>query len=92
MAAVESTKDKMVLLTRYPIDSYLNQFPTKVIVSSTKETESMLINNTLYKSYPKITQKDIGCNTSNLFIDTVNISNLMLGAIGGDYDGDQVTV
>ena len=92
MAAVEATKDKMVLLTRYPIDCYLNQFPSKVIVSSTKETEPMMINNTLYKSYPKIRQEDIGSNTSNVFIDTVNICNLILQAIGGDYDGDQVTV
>ena len=59
MAAVESTKDKMVLITRYPIDCYLNQFPSKVIVSSTKETEPMYVNNTLYKSYPKIRQEDI---------------------------------
>ena len=92
MAAIEATKDKMVLLTRYPIDCYLNQFPSKVIVSSTKETEPMIVNKTLYKSYPKIREEDIGSNTSNLFIDTVNISNLLLEAIGGDYDGDQVTV
>ena len=27
-----------------------------------------------------------------MFIDTLNISNLYLEGIGGDYDGDQVTV
>ena len=45
-----------------------------------------------YKNYPKIRQSDIGANTSNRFIDTLNISNLYLEGIGGDYDGDQVTV
>lgn len=73
-------------------DSYFNQFPTKVNISSTKETEPMIINNTVYRHYPKIREKDIGKDTSNLFIDTMNIANTYLGAIGGDYDGDQVTV
>lgn len=91
MAAVEVTKDKAVLITRYPIDSYYNQFPTKIRVSSTKSTEPMVINNTFYQHYPKIRQEDIGKNTSNMFIDTAQICNAYLGSIGGDYDGDQVS-
>lgn len=92
MAAVESVKDKHVLITRYPMDSYFNQFPTKVKVSSTKETEPIFYDTTFYPNYPKIRQEDIGTNTSNSFIDTLNICNAFLNAIGGDYDGDQTTV
>lgn len=92
MAAVEATRDKTILITRYPIDSYYNQFPTKIKVSSTKETEPMVINNKYYDHYPKIRQEDIEQNTSNKFIDTLNLCNAYLDAIGGDYDGDQVTV
>ena len=84
-AAVESVKGKHILITRYPIDTYFNQFPTKVRVSSTVSTEPMIIGNNFYKSYPKIRQEDIGANTSNLFIDSLNISNLYLDGIGGDY-------
>ena len=73
-------------------DSYFNQFPTKVNISSTKKTEPMVINNKLYRHYPKIRQEAIGTNTANLFVETMNICNCYLGAIGGDYDGDQVTV
>lgn len=91
-AAVEIVKDKHVLLTRYPIDSYFNQFPTKINILSTKETEPMIINNKLYNHYPKLRDSDIGSDTSNKFIDTMNICNCYLKAIGGDYDGDQVTV
>jgi hypothetical protein len=91
MAAVEVTADKMVLITRYPIDSCYNQFPTKINVSSTKETEPIEIEGKFYPHYPKIRQEDIGKNTSNLFIDTANISNVYLGSIGGDYDGDQIS-
>lgn len=85
-AAVEVVKDKHVLITRYPIDSYFNQFPTKVNVLSTKETEPMVINNTLYKHYPKIRDKDINTDTSNKFVDTMNMCNCFLKAIGGDYE------
>lgn len=92
MAAIEVTADKMVLVTRYPIDSCYNQFPCGINVSSTIKTEPMVINHRLYKHYPYIRTEDIGKNTTNKFIDTLNISNVYLGSIGGDYDGDQVTV
>ena len=48
----------------------------------------MIINNTFYRHYPKIRNNDIGTDTSNKFIDTMNICNAYLRAIGGDYDGD----
>ena len=92
MAAIEVTADKMVLITRYPIDSCYNQFPCGINVSSTIKTEPMVINHKLYKHYPYIRTEDIGKNTTNKFIDTLNISNIYLGIIDGDYDGDQVTV
>ena len=82
-AAVEATSDKHILITRYPIDSYFNQYPTKIRISSTTKTEPMIIDNRFYKNYPLIRQKDIGANTSNRFIDTLNISNLYLDGIGG---------
>ena len=43
----------------------------------------MVVGNRFYKNYPYIRQEDIGCNTSNRFIDTLNISNLYLDGIGG---------
>ena len=92
IAACESVKNRTMLITRYPIDSCYNQFPTKIRISSTKETEQMYIGNEYYPFYPKIREKDIGKNTSNKFIDTLNICNLYLKAIVGDYDGDQVGI
>ena len=85
MAAIEVTADKMVLITRYPIDSCYNQFPCGINVSSTIKTEPMVINHKLYKHYPYIRTEDIGKNTTNKFIDTLNISNVYLGIIDGDY-------
>ena len=90
IAAVEATRDKCVLITRFPMDSYWNEFPAKIRVASTNETEPIVIGSNLYKWYPKIREKDIGSNTSNAFVDTLRFTNLNLKSIGGDYDGDQV--
>lgn len=92
MAACESVKNKHVMITRFPMDSAYNQFPTGVVVSSTKDTEPVYYNGEFYEFYPKIREEDIGSNTMNRFIDTLMICNLFLKIIGGDYDGDQVSV
>ena len=73
-------------LIRILCDTYFNQFPTKVRVSSTIKTEPMIVGDKFYKSYPYIRQEDIGTNTSNLFIDSLNISNLYLDGIGGKHN------
>ena len=92
MAACEVVKDKMVLITRFPIDCYLNQYPSKIHVKSTIDTESVVINNELYRWYPRIRKEDIGTNTSSMFSDTLSISNGMIDAMGADYDGDTAIV
>lgn len=92
MAACEAVKDKHILITRFPIDSYFNQITTKVVVSSTKEVEPMMVGDVFYKYYPKIREEDIGTNTGNKFVDTFKMCNLFLPGLGGDYDGDTVSV
>lgn len=92
IAAVAATEDKMAMISRYPIDSHFNQLYTKMHISSTIQTEPMVINGKFYKWYPKIRREDIGRDTSNKFIDTCQISNPYCKMMGADYDGDQVTV
>ena len=84
-AANISAEDKHVLITRYPLEDYFGQFPTKIVISTTKQTVPMIIEDKVYKFYPYITQEMIGTNTSNMFVDTLQIANLYLKAIGGDY-------
>ena len=91
IACNEAIKDKQVLITRFPIDSFSNQMTTGIVLSSTKETEPMYFNGTFYPYYPKIREEDIGTDTSNKFVDTLKLSNLYLPGLSGDYDGDQVT-
>lgn len=92
MAASEACRDKIILITRYPIDSYFNQFPSRCRITSLKQTEKVYVNNTYFPFYPKIRESDIGKNTSNMFIDTLMFSNIYLKSIIGDYDGDQASV
>lgn len=92
MAAVEATRDKCVLITRFPMDSYWNEFPSKIRIATTNKTEPIYVGVNYYPWYPMIREKDIDSNTSNLFIDTLQFTNLNLKSIGGDYDGDQVGV
>ena len=91
IACTEAVKDKQVLITRFPIDSFSNQITTGVELSSTKETEPIYFDNIFYPYYPKIREEDIGSDTSNRFVDTMRMSNLYLSGMGGDYDGDQIT-
>lgn len=91
MAAVEMTADKTVLITRFPMDSYFNQYPQKINVRTTTNTVTMVVNGKFYRWYPDISKEDIGKNTSAMFEDTISMCNPTVGAAGGDYDGDTVT-
>lgn len=92
ISAVAATEDKMAMITRYPMDTYFNQLYTHIRVSSTIQTEPMVINGKFYKWYPKIRQTDIGRDTSNMFVDTCQIANPYCGMMSADFDGDTVTV
>ena len=90
MAAVESTLDNTVAITRFPYDSYFNTIYTKIEVASTAETEPLIVNGQYYRFYPKIRVEDIYKPSAKKFVDVMQISNLYLSGMGADYDGDTV--
>lgn len=92
ICANEVVEDKHVVICRYPFDSIYNQFPSKVHVASTNETEPMIVDGKFFPRYPKIREEYIGQNTSSLFIDSLNLCNLYLEGMKGDYDGDTTTI
>ena len=85
IAAIESSKGKHALLTRYPLNDYFGQIPNKINVMSTIKTEKVILDGQLYEYYPLIREEDIGSDTSNIFIDTLQISNLYLKGLEGDF-------
>lgn len=47
----------------------------------------MIVENQLYEYYPDFEDSDIGKDTSNMFADTMSMSNLYLAGLGADFDG-----
>lgn len=44
----------------------------------------MEVNGIFYQWYPKFSDKDIGTETSDKFVDTMQMSNLYLAGLGAD--------
>ena len=47
----------------------------------------MIVENRLYEYYPYFQDSDIGKDTSNMFADTMSMSNMYLPGLGADFDG-----
>ena len=73
-------------------DSRTNEICTGIVVASTIKTKPMIVENQLYEYYPDFEDSDIGKDTSNMFADTMSMSNLYLAGLGADFDGDTVSV
>ncbi len=84
MAAMETLRDKYVYTTRYPLSDYFGIFPSRCQPLSTIKTTPVMINDTMYPYYPVVDSNLPEAIVSTQFIDTVEISNLYLDAIGGD--------
>ena len=92
MAAEDICKDKHILVTRYPLEDYFGIFPCKIRVSSTIDTTPAIVSGKFYRFYPVVDPSLPPSVVSTLFRDSLSISNLYLRGLGGDYDGDQVSV
>lgn len=92
LAASDVTKDKHTMTTRYPITDEFSVFCNQIRINSTTKTEPMMVNGHIYKWYPVIENDVPSYKMASLFIDSLQFSNSYLEGIGGDYDGDQVTV
>lgn len=92
LAAVNTLSDKYVYITRYPLESYFGIFPTKCTPLSTLETTPMVVDGKVYPFYPVIDPTLSQDQVATKFIDTCEMANVFLDAIGGDYDGDQISV
>ena len=81
IAAVRATQDKHAIITRYPLDNFNGQFPVRVSVASTVNTQPVTIGNEFYQFFP-VCEGD----PTNSFIDTLEFSNTYLKAMGGDFE------
>lgn len=91
MAAYDVSEDKHVQVTRYPVLDYLGTFFSRIYVISTRNTVPMIINDKLYETYPYIDLSTPKGRIEASFIDSYKVCPLYLSALGGDFDGDQIT-
>lgn len=92
IACVEALEDKHIYVTRYPLTDYFGTFPNKITPLSTIKTFPVKMGNRVYPNYP-VVQMGLDEDTiSTLFIDTLTFSNTYLKGLGGDYDGDMVSI
>jgi hypothetical protein len=92
IAANRAAADKHVFLTRYPITNHLGSFASKINISSTTQTERLSYNGVFYKHYPKVDLSMSPVEISTYFYDVLKLSNVLLKQLGGDYDGDQMSI
>ncbi|MCM1233541.1 MAG: hypothetical protein NC489_25785 [Ruminococcus flavefaciens] len=87
IVALKTVEDKHVYITRYPMDNPNGQNPYRIIVATTNETKPVTIGDQVYEYYPVIKGDPM-----NAFMSTGQFSNTMIGPMGADFDGDQVSV
>jgi hypothetical protein len=90
ICAIKAIERKHVYVTRYPIEHHQNIHTTLIHVLSTRKTKEQMLGNRLFEDYPEVFP-DYPEEGSG-FSDTVQMSNSYLTAIGGDYDGDTVSL
>ena len=90
MAAEDIVKDKHVYITRYPVESFQNIFPSRIKVITTHDVMEMKIGDKYLKNYP-VVYPDYPTN-ENFFVDSTLMNNSYLEALGGDYDGDTISI
>lgn len=92
IAACDAVKDKHAIVTRYPVSDAYSIFFGEIRVTSTLQTEVVKVGETVYQYYPKIDLNLPKEEIATKFKETVIFSSSYLTGIGGDYDGDQVTL
>jgi len=82
--------DKHVYITRYPIETHSNVYPSKIHLLSTYNTKQQRLGNKWFEEYPDIYLEYP--MEKNPFTDTCVLANSYMKALGGDYDGDMISI
>ena len=93
MAAYDTVRDKVIYITRYPIEDQHNIYPSLFNIVPTINTTKRWVMNNYYPRFPVMpknmsNQEDLNYN----FVDSLRVFPSYLKALGGDFDGDQVSI
>lgn len=84
MAAVDITKDKHVIVTRYPVTDVYGIFIARIRVVSTQRTVPMQVGERVYQFYPQVDLSLTPEEVVEQFIESAMFSNSYLPGINGD--------
>lgn len=91
MAAMNTIKDKSVLVTRYPIEDYHNIYPSKMNIIPCIKTKRLIVDEVEYPRFPDFSSVSPG-HLDKYFVDTLRVFPTYLSALGGDFDGDMCSL
>jgi DNA-directed RNA polymerase beta' subunit len=95
IVAIKVVENKHVYVTRYPITNFHNIYPSRIKVLSTQKTCKMTLGNDYFEEYPLILEEYPEKSKNgqhDYFVDTCRINSYYLAAMGGDFDGDTVSI
>lgn len=92
LASVDVCEKRHIMVSRYPVGTDKGIFFAKVRVQSTAKHIKVQFNGVEYPYYPDIDLKTPHELVGVKFIDSLVYSNSLLAGMGGDYDGDTVSV
>lgn len=92
IAAYSTCKDKCMYITRYPIEDQHNIYPTLINIIPCANTEKRSFGGEIFPKWPILPSSTEHAKDLNyLFVDTVRVFPSFLKALGGDFDGDQIS-
>ena len=99
MVAQDYVSDKIVYITRYPIEDYNSIYPSYMNIIPSKKYSKKMINGVLYPRFPdfsSVADKNLreisNGELSFLFSDTLKLFPAYMAQLKADFDGDQLSV
>ena len=92
IAAYKTCHDKCMYITRYPIEDQHNIYPTMINIIPCSTTQKITFMGEEFPKWPILPNDRSKAKDLNyLFVDTVRVFPTFLKALGGDFDGDQIS-
>ena len=92
IAAYRTCHDKCMYITRYPIEDQHNIYPTMINIIPCTNTKKVTFMGEEFPKWPVLPSDTSNAKDLNyLFVDTVRVFPTFLKALGGDFDGDQIS-
>jgi hypothetical protein len=93
IVAMNTIREKSVLITRYPVEDYHNIYPSLMNIIPFVKTGKVSIEGNEYPRFPIISEEDTkDANIGSRFTDTFKVMNSYRASLGLDHDGDTLSI